>query len=155
MVALLVWLARSFRCDGVDKTTSFDQFDNPPLLSIAKNRTESPPPRKWHTAVVLTFEGESRMVVFGGANLKNQNGTHTPCVEACFPVDPQGVLWSMIYNSSGVYWEKHVLMGGPDPRYWHSAVVKDNSMFIFGGVDTQTIGKGGITSGLYRLSGTR
>ena len=87
------------------------------------NQIDSPIPRYGHTGLLH----ESKMIVWGGeANNQNLFKTNT------------GGIYDVINDS----WQEIAISGAPSPRTNHSAVLADDEMIIWGGVDTNVLDDG-------------
>lgn len=73
----------------------------------------------------MLLDGQEKLVIVGGAVPATAAAT---CLQDCKAL---GDTWIMSFVNGTVFWEKGPSL--PSARYWHAAVVHNNSMYVAGG----------------------
>lgn len=122
--SMVVYGGNLYIFGGCDKSTRFDDLWR---YDLAQKRWEQvsmsgdiPVPCFGHTAIV--HENSHRLVVFGG-----WDGHNT--LDNLYEFNFKTQLWKMLEAVGSI----------PPHRYRHSAVVFDDNMFVFGGVDKSQV----------------
>ncbi|CAG9335386.1 unnamed protein product [Blepharisma stoltei] len=106
-------------------TDGINEFDTTWIIDLNTLQTRKldpqtlglPPPLDSHTATLYEKDGLSQMVVFGGFKYSERTND------------------LYILNLSSLEWRKISTNNGPEPRSNHSAVIYNDFLFIFGGLN--------------------